>query len=113
MQETDPNYGERTCLWCGKKFTALKPCQLYCTDMCYKESKRKKDSLRQRDYVKKLKNELEESKAEIAKLKKELEMNKAGMLVCERMHLRAMTLPCGERDECFLKPVCEHAPKKK
>lgn len=35
------------------------------------------------------------------------------MYVCERMHLKATNLPCGDRYECWVKPYCEHIPEGK
>lgn len=35
------------------------------------------------------------------------------LYVCERMHLKARNLPCGDRYECWVKPHCHNIPKGK
>lgn len=42
--------------------------------------------------------------------KKELENARkiSNMQYCERMKLKANSLPCGKREECWLKPKCEN-----
>lgn len=36
-------------------------------------------------------------------------VNTPQMRTCHRLHVTALNLPCGQREECHLNPVCEHA----
>ena len=36
-------------------------------------------------------------------------VNAPQLRTCQRLHVTALNLPCGQREECHLNPVCEHA----
>lgn len=36
-------------------------------------------------------------------------VNGPKLRTCPRLHVTALHLPCGQREECHLNPVCEHA----
>lgn len=108
------------CIYCGKSFEPDNLQNIFCSDKCritrYNERKRisnKKCRQKIKAELAKLKileNQLEKANKENARLQKELENAKqsTNMKYCERMKVKATSLPCGAREECWLNPKCEH-----
>ena len=143
------DYGERTCMNCGKKFDATYLQQVTCSDACKKERMRiqHRESAKGRwpkhkAMIEELRNSLavvsqdrDELKAQVEKLTHENkrlheELSKAlfdklqaskvvvqppkksSKQWCERLKLKAEELPCGNRPECFVEPICDKAVRK-
>lgn len=108
------------CIYCGKKFETNDLHILFCSDKCRIARKKECKKISNLNYrqkiraklarIKTLENELETANKEIARMQKELENASqfTKMQYCERMKLKASTLPCGKREECWLNPKCEN-----
>lgn len=121
------DYGERTCLECGKKYQATYAQQLTCSEACKKARMRRVTRARGRAYHQRRKDMLEtlrnnlaaitqerdELLVEVKRLHEELAtkvpVKKPSKQWCERLKLKADELPCGERPECFANPTCDKA----
>jgi len=114
-------YGTRTCLVCGKEFTADKPQRVCCSAKCQEirtkdlkvawdqHAKKSRESV-----VATLKAENAALKAEIAELRATLEKAATQIQwnVCEKLGLRQLSpLPCGKRPACWSPEKCKHVPR--
>ena len=114
-------FGIRTCLVCGKTFTADRPQRVCCSTACQeKRTKELKIAWGQNvkktheDLVAALRIENAELKAEIAGLREALEKAAAKIEwnVCEKLGLRQMSkLPCGKRPACWSPEKCKKIPR--
>lgn len=120
------NYGQRSCLFCGKMFTAVKLQQFFCSQDCGRKRKNERKRASRKRCEDRIKAEIEELKARVRELEGECERLSANLQdalkknqivsktsvdsstwpYCQRMRLRAKNLPCGEREECH---GCENA----
>lgn len=123
-----PKYKPRKCEVCDKEFVPERAAQIYCSDSC----RRERNIILCRDYRKSIKNLVQELKekcaayeSRIAQLEAQLEaalkvskdkskkpsenlnIDTSNFEYCERMRLKMEHLPCGQRDECWIKPACE------
>ena len=116
------DYGERECLECGKKFQPERAWTVTCSKTCNvnrekrlkKASKRAFYHKRKREY-KEMQEKLVESMEHIKFLEEELERVKKAKVLpelqhCERLSLKAIQLPCGQRHECFKPKRCAKCP---
>ena len=130
-------YPTRPCIMCGKSFVPTYPAQVTCSDNCkaarvrqVDNAYRRKNYRKHKEYVTKLEQDNERLQNELIDLKKELEMTirelqvarkekdqeeiraalSKRMKTCERMSLRATTLPCGQRESCFKPTRCSECP---
>lgn len=123
-----PTYKPRKCEVCDAEFVPGHYSQIICSPECQRKRKRSCDRehhKRLRELISSLKAENAMLKARVAELERELEAFKnsasklkkpdknlkfdtSGFEFCERMRLKMEKLPCGQREECWQNPACEH-----
>lgn len=126
------DYEKRICLVCGNEFEPLYAAQITCPGQCRKKRnsiRSQKYRLKRKAYVAGLEQALQEKEAIIESLQKEVKdlkaqlknfeqaktksspagdfMREHELQTCERMNLRAIILPCGEREECWHPQKCK------
>lgn len=77
------NYGERTCLECGKKFTAAKLSQVTCSEQCYRERRLKQHRISNRKRYYAAKEKYASLEADIVKLTNLVESQKHQIVILE------------------------------
>lgn len=133
------DYGKRSCLTCGKEFTASYPSQLCCSPACIQSRKRAYDAARKKSAVK-FRGDFEALQARILSIEERLARledlkaapadevigdglasNDSGVgkkkkdalqltEYCERMRVKATSLPCGKHERCFEPTRCVKVP---
>lgn len=152
------DYGKRSCLTCGKEFTASYPSQLCCSLACIQSRKRAYDAARKKSAVK-FRGDFEALQARILSIEERLARledlkaapadeviveekqllsssqdedpdylpgdglasNDSGVgkkkkdalqltEYCERMRVKATSLPCGKHERCFEPTRCVKVP---
>lgn len=128
------DYGKRECLICKKIFDVKYASQVTCSPDCQRERKIaacKDFRARKKATFESLIAQVTDKDAQIDALRKEIESLKTelkkvcrkdcgkksesiknfkashDLKTCERMNLKALHLPCGERDECWMPSKCE------
>lgn len=131
------DYGERKCLVCGKAFEPKLAQQVCCSTDCQKQRDRLKSQEWKKTHCSPLQARVDFCEKQIALLERliayihgykqsELEALYKQVLgeeapkpepaepvlhECKRMKLKAMRLPCGERQECFKPKRCKQVPE--
>lgn len=125
------NYGERTCLECGKKFVATKITDIVCSPECKKKRQRRQSKDCREKHISERAAKLQELNDKIAAQAAEIEkltlqvgqleaanteladrLSKTSgdglqLSQCLRTTLKALHLPCGQNSLCWEGEPCE------